>query len=115
MEDRLVAFLDLVYKTTPSNVLNAWGVSRYNRFKTKCWKHLEETADLSQFVNRYFKNYDMSLSNIIEFLDSQQDLSDMFKYLSEHLTILVGRLQFMNRQAKEETQKDDKQNVLRFV
>jgi len=102
MENKLVEFLNLVYSATPSNILTSWGIARYNRFKTKCWKHLEETSDLFQFVNTYFASYDANLSTIIAFLEKQDNLLEMFRYLDENITILVGRLQFLRKQDSNE-------------
>ena len=106
MEGQLVEFLGLVYSATPSNVLTSWGISRYNCFKNKCWKHLEESSNLFQFVNKYFTGYDSSLSAIISFLDDQDNLPEMFRYLNDNITILVGRLQFTRLVGKPQVMQD---------
>ena len=96
IETQSIQLLNLMYDATPTNILASWGISRYNRFKTKCWKHLEETASLAQFINTYFKYFDASLVNILTWL-SENDSHEIFTYLNENITILVGRLQAQKR------------------
>lgn len=112
MEEQALEFLKAVYGATPSDLLNRWGMQRYSRFKTKCWKHLEESASLPEFVNRYFAYFTSSIPQVIFLVGTLPD--EAFNYLKENLTILVGRLQASRRETTtqnesldEEVEKDE--------
>lgn len=102
IEDLAIEFLTHVYDLTPHNVLQAWGMKRYSRFKTKCWKHLQESTTLDQFTSRYFEYYPVSLLPLLEFLDAHHDdienfekldTPSLFAYINQYLPVLVGRMQ----------------------
>jgi hypothetical protein len=85
------------------NTLQNWGIERFTRFKTKVWKHLEESSHLEGFLARYFEFYPNSpveLLDLIENLDSRAK-KELFMFLKQNLVILVGRVQRQLKQTRE--------------
>ena len=109
LEEMSVNFLSEVYGATPIDVLNRWGMERYSRFKTKCWKHLEESDSLRLFINRYFAMFSAPVTKLIAAYDAiKKNETEIFDYIRENLTILVGRMQRQLKQEKNEKESEVK-------
>jgi len=113
IENAAVSFLYVIYKTTPIDVLNQWGIKRYIRFKTEVWKGIESSDSLQSFLGGYFRYYPVSTIKIVEYLDTiPSDKQDsVFKYLKQNLPILIGRMQVKAKAEKEETENNYGVNI----
>jgi len=108
IESKTIEFAGLIYQAVPNDTLNKWGASRYTRFKTQVWKHLEQSAEIESFVSNFFRFYPSDLSKIYLFLSENKNLqSDIYKHLSANLPLIIGRLQYENKINKKEDKKND--------
>lgn len=115
LEKIALEFLKTVYKHTPIAVLNQWGMKRYSRFKTRCWKYIESSNSLEGFVNEYFKFYPDNIQPVIIELNKITNKQEIFKYISINLVILIGRLQFELKALKEELENESEQSKIENI
>ena len=103
VEQKSIDFLKKVYKSIAPDILNKWGASRYSRFKTQVWKHLEQSATLDEFVGNFFRFISSSTISIVGFLDncSVKEKKEIYDYIVTNLALLVGRVQYDIKQDKE--------------
>jgi hypothetical protein len=106
IEEKSIEFLRLVYKNIPVDTLNKWGASRYSRFKTQVWKHLEQSGNLDEFVSNFFRFIPSGINGIVLFLSdlSVDNKKNIYDYIVINLALLVGRVQFNIKQDSETKQ-----------
>jgi len=103
LERKSLELLKLIYAQVSTDDKKKWGVKVYHRFKTKIWKSIESTETLQEFINSFFEHDEVNLKEILEFLDDDEnkdDLRKIFEYLRKNLVILIGRLQYQNKEKK---------------
>lgn len=101
IETQAVEFISDVYRHIPQSEKERWGMKRYERFKTKCWRALETARDLRGFVNSIFEFYQVGINDLIEKLDVINS-NELFLFIESNLTTTIGRMQFEMKKKKLE-------------
>ena len=102
IEEQALQLLQAVYRHTGADTLDNWGSKRYSRFRTRVWRYLQQADGLLSFLDGYFEFLPgANMAAVLEIVDSLMDSEAVFDMLNERLTVLVGRLQQLNRKARE--------------
>ena len=100
MENQAVELLIEVYKSIPVDVLNGWGIDRYNRFRVQVWKCIESMSTLDGVFNLLFKHWPMKVS-LYSKLEKTENKEEIYQYIKENLPILIAQMQAKIKKEKE--------------